>query len=718
MVAERQGVLTTGAPAASGPLEWDEAAAVRERTPDSRDRVAVDRDLVADDRDGVAVGRDDMADDRDVDADGRDGVAALRDQVASVRDRLAEVRDEVADQRDREADRRDDRDEASLQDEVTAADARAQAELDRGVASIGRHTAASARSQAALDRDKALVGRHTAADARVQAGVDRGTATTGRDSAADDRHQAGIDRLAELDRRLTWGVVVAMLAAVPDAIVAVDSVGRIVYLNDQAELQFGWPRTELLGKSIEVLVPDRFAADHPAVRLGYFADPSTRPMAAGIRVSARRHDGSEFPVEISLSTTEAGPDRWVLAAIRDVTKSRQTERDLEAARVKAVLADGAKDKFLSRMSHELRTPLNAVLGFAQLLAMDEMSSDQEGSVKQIVGAGQQLLALIDEVLDISEMSQGAMRLSMEAVAVREVVEEAVQMIRPLADRRDLRLSNTVSSSTYLFADRLRLKEALMNLLANAVNYNRTGGWVHIEGEIVASGRFRLTVADSGIGIAAIDLDRLFTPFERLSATSDIEGSGLGLALTKLLVLAMNAEIGVTSDVGIGSSFWIELPVSSAHPTGEIANLPEPIAPTPVPVVKTVLYVEDNPSNITLLERMLAHLPGLRLMVAVRGKLGIDLAFEHRPDLILLDLGLPDMDGEEVLRQLKADQRTAETPVVVISGDAMPHRRQEMLALGASIFITKPFDKRQLLGIIDDETTTSIPHNYNESTPPP
>jgi len=558
--------------------------------------------------------------------------------------------------------------------------------------------------------------RHTAADARVQARLNRDEATTGRGTAADARHQAGVDRLAELDRRLTWGVVLAMLAAVPDAIVAVDADGRIVYLNDQAELLFGWPRIDLLGRSIEVLVPDRFVAGHPALRVGYFADPATRPMAADLYLSARRYDGSEFPAEVSLSAANAGADRWVLAAVRNVTKSRQSERDLEAARLKAVLADGAKDRFLSRMSHELRTPLNAMLGFAQLLAMDELSSDQAESVKQIVGAGQHLLGLIDEVLDISEMSQGAMRLSMEPVAVREVVDEAVRMIRPLADHRNLDVSHALSSDTYLFADRLRLKQALTNLLANAVKYNRIGGTIQIKGESIADGRFRLTVTDSGIGIAAPDLDRLFRPFERLSTTSDIEGSGLGLALTKLLVTAMNGEIGVTSNVGMGSSFWIELPVSSARPISEIDIALEPTVPTPVLSAKTVLYVEDNQSNVTLIERVMTRRPGVRLMVAMQARLGIELAFEHRPALILLDLGLPDIPGEEVLRQLKADERTAATTIVVISGDAMPHRKQEMIALGASIYLTKPFDLRQLLGIIDNTTALVPPDQYDEPTP--
>ena len=503
-----------------------------------------------------------------------------------------------------------------------------------------------------------------------------------------------------------------MLAAIPDAIVAVSADGHIVYLNDKAVVQFGWGRSELLGQLIDVLVPAWAMEVDSQTRTGHLANPSSA-LTASIQLLARRYDGSEFPAEVSFSAADAGSDRWILASIRDVTKSRQYARDLESARAEAVLAEEAKDSFLSRMSHELRTPLNAVLGFAQLLAIDKLTSDQEESVQQIVRAGQHLLAMINKVLDISEVSRGAMFLAMEPVAVRELVDEAVGMIRPLADRRELRVSFELSPDTYVFADRLRLKEAVVNLLANAVKYNRVGGSIRIDGEVITEGSFRLSVRDSGIGIAAADLPRLFTPFERLEPTSDTEGSGLGLALTRMLIIAMNGEVGVTSEVGIGSSFWIDLPSSVAEPTSGIDGGTErPYARA----VNTVLYVEDNPSNVTLVERIMTLRPTVRLIVATRGQLGIDLALEHRPNLVLLDLGLPDMPGDEVVRQLRADPRTTATPIVVISGDAMPHRARELLALGASSFVTKPYDMEQLLGIIDSATLVGTPDNNTEPTP--
>jgi PAS domain S-box-containing protein len=503
-----------------------------------------------------------------------------------------------------------------------------------------------------------------------------------------------------------------MLASVPDAIIAVDSDGMIVYVNDQGESLFGWSRVDLLGRSVDVLVPDRFVAQHPAVRNGYFAQPTTRPMAAGLQLSARRRDGSEFPAEIRLSASDAGPERWVLAAVRDVTKSRQSERDLDAARLEAVQANAAKDEFLSRISHELRTPLNAILGFGQLLALDDLAAGQVECVSQILRAGSHLLGLVDEVLDISQVAQGALRLSLEPVSLRHVVDEVIGMIRPLADRREIRVNHPLTSDVILIADRQRIKQVLTNLVANAVKYNRHGGSVHIDSAILAQERCRLTVTDTGPGIADTDLEALFTPFQRLpSAPADVEGSGLGLALAKRLIEAMHGEIGVISHVGFGSSFWIELPGLAAPPTPAEDAPPSPTQQVVPPdqTYKTVLYIEDNPSNTHLLERAFTRRPDVRLIVAMEGRAGLELAFEHRPDLILLDLGLPDITGEEVLRRLRADPRTSATAIIVISADAMPHRPAELLVLGATGYITKPFDIDRLLSLVDNPTAKSSDH---------
>ena len=354
------------------------------------------------------------------------------------------------------------------------------------------------------------------------------------------------------------------------------------------------------------------------------------------------------------------------------------------------------------MSHELRTPLNAVLGFGQLLQLDGLRPDQQDSVDHIVRAGAHLLELIDEVLDISRVEAGHLRLSLEPVSVEEVVADALGMVRPLAAARGVALSEVVPGGDHhVRADRQRLRQVLVNLLANAVKYNRDDGEVTVRCE-PAGGSLRLVVDDTGIGLSPHDQARLFQPFERLGAEhTDVEGTGLGLALTKQLVEVMGGAIGVTSEVGVGSSFWVELPLTEApSETAASPVLPSAARPPSADVARTVLYVEDNLSNVKLVERVVARRPEVDFMVAMHGSLAIELAREHRPSLILLDLHLPDMSGEEVLRRLRADARTADTPVVVLSADATSGQVERLRASGAADYLTKPFDIPRLLAVID------------------
>jgi PAS domain S-box-containing protein len=496
-----------------------------------------------------------------------------------------------------------------------------------------------------------------------------------------------------------------LLEGAPDAIVVVDRDGVIRVVNRQTEALFGYARDEILGETVEVLVPDQVRERHPAFRRAFGYETDSRPMGIGLELRARRRDGSEFPVEVSLAPVETPQGTYVAAAVRDVTFQHQ-------AKAEVVRATQAKSDFLSRMSHELRTPLNAILGFGQLLDMDDLDAAQRDSVDHIIGAGEHLLGLIDEVLDISTVESGAMRLSLEPVYVRDVIDEAVGMLHPLADRRRVSIEvEVLGPRVHVQADRQRLKQAVVNLLANAVKYNRDDGEVRITSEPLDTGRLRLTVKDTGIGIAEGDLGRLFQPFERLSTAPDgVEGTGLGLALTKHLVSAMGGAIGVISSPGEGTSFWVELPIVEAPSEDRretSRRLVEPPPPSPSGP-KTVLYVEDNLSNVRLVERVIARRPDVTLMVAMQGRLALELAVEHRPDLILLDLHLPDLSGQEVLWELKQDPRTAATPVVVLSADATPGHPDRLLADGAADYLTKPFDIPRLLAVIDTLGTTRRP----------
>jgi signal transduction histidine kinase/CheY-like chemotaxis protein len=384
----------------------------------------------------------------------------------------------------------------------------------------------------------------------------------------------------------------------------------------------------------------------------------------------------------------------------------QRTRAMYQAQVAAEAANRSKSEFLSRMSHELRTPLNAVLGFSQLLELDELTADQEQAVGQITKGGRHLLDLINEILDISQIETGRLALSPEPVNVRDVVAESVDLIRPLAADRGIHLisGDTELCAQYVFTDRQRLKQILLNLLGNGIKYNREGGTVSIACAQPTPGRLRIQVTDTGQGIAKEQFDLLFTPFERLGAErTTVVGTGIGLALSRRLAEVMGGTIEVESTVGRGSTFSVELPLVEG-PVERIERLDElgdsAVVGPAAGEQPSVLHIEDNLSNIQLIERVLAQRPGVHLIPAMQGRLGLELARQHRPALILLDLNLADIGGEEVLQLLRENPATATLPVAIVSADAMPRQVQRLLAAGATAYLTKPIDVRQLLELVD------------------
>ena len=393
---------------------------------------------------------------------------------------------------------------------------------------------------------------------------------------------------------------------------------------------------------------------------------------------------------------------------REVADRRQAEESARLASTEADRANRAKSEFLSRMSHELRTPLNAILGFAQLLQMEVQTPEQRESVAHILKAGRHLMDLIDEVLDIARIEAGRLHLSPEPVPVADLLRETLDLMRPLAAQRAIRLETGAlpGEDGHVRADRQRLKQVLLNLLSNAIKYNRDAGRVTLTCAEAPGDRLHIRVTDIGPGIPAALMARLFTPFDRLGAEQQgVEGTGLGLVLSKRLVEAMGGAMGCESALGEGSTFWVELPLAAA-PAERLKELPPEVlaaAPAPGPAA-TVLYIEDNLSNLRLVERVLAHRPGIRVLPAMQGRLGLDLAREHRPALIFLDLQLPDLPGHEVLRHLQGDPRTREIPVLVISADASPGQIQRTLAAGARAYLTKPLDVRGLLAAVDEHLT--------------
>ncbi len=382
----------------------------------------------------------------------------------------------------------------------------------------------------------------------------------------------------------------------------------------------------------------------------------------------------------------------------------RAEESVRRSSEHAEKASRAKSEFLSRMSHELRTPLNAILGFTQLLELEHSTPSQIESIEHISRAGKHLLSLINEVLDIARLESGRLALHKEPVPIAAFLSETVELIRPLAVRHGLKLTletPAASGARHAFADRQRLKQVLLNLLSNAVKYNKPGGSIIVSGSAPAPGRVRLTVSDTGFGISPEKLERLFVPFERLGAeSSDIEGTGIGLALSRGIAAALGGDLGVTSEVGVGSAFWIELAEAEAPPPTVLSTPPIPVADSPeILTTSTVLYIEDQDLNLRLVERIFMNQPGFKLISAMQGGIGLDLAREHRPDLILLDLNLPDIPGEEVLARIKSDPEMCDTPVIMVSADAMGDRIERLLEAGAANYLTKPYRVAEFMKMV-------------------
>ena len=374
-----------------------------------------------------------------------------------------------------------------------------------------------------------------------------------------------------------------------------------------------------------------------------------------------------------------------------------TNGELAMAMEEARSANYAKSAFLSSMSHELRTPLNAILGFAQILSSDRLPSTLEQKKEfagHILKSGRHLLTLINEILDLAKVESGTVSLSLEPVGLDAILQECRDMIAPLASQRGIGMAFPDACPLNVLADRTRLKQILLNLLSNALKYNREQGQVAIECAPHAGGRVRISVRDTGVGLDAEQLALLFQPFNRLGQEGGTEeGSGIGLVVTKRLVELMDGNIGVSSAPGEGSIFWIELRVVDA--------VPIPAAPWPRPDLAgalldnsapvTLLYVEDNPANLTLVEEIVRYCPQLQLLTATDGRLGVEMARTHLPQLILMDINLPHVNGTDALKLLRADPRTAHIPVIALTANAMPGDVERSMALGFYRYLTKPIN---------------------------
>jgi PAS domain S-box-containing protein len=499
----------------------------------------------------------------------------------------------------------------------------------------------------------------------------------------------------------------------------IDAAGILRRVNQTECRMLGYTSEEMIGRPVwQFVAADQQEQCREAIRRKTAGEEHLAPFERDFL----RRDGGYLILEIydSLIRDVAGQVTGIRSVLLDVTDRRLaeqllanevTERErltvaLRRSKEEAEKANRAKSEFLSRMSHELRTPLNAILGFAQLLEMTPLDRDKREAVAQILKAGQHLLGLINEVLEISRIEAGRLSFSPEAVLITSAVQETLDLLAPMAARRDIVLRDEMPKDRrrHVLADQQRLKQILLNVISNAIKYNGDGGMVTISAEEVEGRRLRVKVRDTGPGLKPDSQAKLFTPFERLGAEqTGVEGTGLGLALSKRLLEMMGGGIGAENNPDRGATFWMELPLVQ-DPVAQLeAQMPAVSAaasPAKQQRQRIVLYVEDNLSNITLIEHIIVHRPHVKLVAAMQGRLGLDLAREHRPDLILLDLHLPDISGEDVLQGLRQEPELSNTPVIVISADATRGRIERLLGMGVLDYLPKPLDIKRFLQLLD------------------
>jgi|RhiMetdeSRZDD1v2_1073273.scaffolds.fasta_scaffold31796_3 PAS domain S-box-containing protein len=490
----------------------------------------------------------------------------------------------------------------------------------------------------------------------------------------------------------------AVIDNAPSIIYVKHADGRYVLVNRRFEEVTGWSKAEICGKSEHEVFPAQTADDARA------SDREVVRANAPVQLEITDEDGSHTYMSTKFPLRRPDGEAWGVGGIAtDITVRKRAEEEATRARHEAERANRAKSAFLSRMSHELRTPLAAVLGFGQLLEMSELEARQREGVEQILKGGRHLLDLVTELLDVSRIESGSMAISNEPVDVERVIAEALTLVQPLAAARSITIDNHLGDghSHYVMADLQRLKQVLLNLLSNAVKYNREGGNVAVSVEEDCGERLRILVADTGPGIEQSSLGKLFEPFERLGAeATGVEGTGLGMTLSRGLTEAMGGTLSVESEIGTGTTFAVELALADRREAGaDTEAIPLADAGRELLGPCTILYVEDNPANFRLVERIFESHPAVTLIGARDGRTGVTLAAEHRPDLVLLDLHLPDVHGAEVLARLKRDARTRVTPVIVLTADATSSRTEMMLRSGAHAYLTKPLDVSGLLRVV-------------------
>jgi PAS domain S-box-containing protein len=493
----------------------------------------------------------------------------------------------------------------------------------------------------------------------------------------------------------------AVIDNIADGIITIDEHGAIESFNLAAKRIFGYSDAEVIGRNVKMLMPEPYHSEHDAYLKNYIKTGEKKIIDIGREVISRRKDGTVFPMELAVSELVIDGTSHFVGVTRDLTERKLTEQALIDTR-ELERASKAKSEFLSRMSHELRTPLHAIIAFSDLILYEKnLNPKLEKHIQHINKAGDHLLELIDDVLDLARIESGKLTVSVEAIKLQTVLEECYSLIKPTTLNAGINLSFDTDVNYIVNANHTNLKQALLNLLSNAVKYNKPQGDVSVSCEVKENKRLRINVIDTGNGLSTEQQKQLFKPFERMGAEfTKVKGTGIGLTITQQLINMMDGIVGVESTEGKGSNFWIELVLSDE----QIATQPEsePIRRTisKTQQCRNIVYVEDDPINALLMTDIINKLSNHHLLIARTGNEGLKLILEQLPDLVLLDLGLPDMDGYEILEKMRAHPQAKKIPAIAMTAKAMMEDVERGERAGFDDYIVKPARAAELLKSIE------------------
>lgn len=492
-----------------------------------------------------------------------------------------------------------------------------------------------------------------------------------------------------------------------DGIIVITSHGFIVQYNKAAEAIFGYTAEAVIGKNVSLLMPKTDSERHDQYLNNYHNGANAKIIGIDREVRGQRKDGSTFPMSLAISEIHWGKEKAYTGIIRDITQFKESEKKIQDAHQAAESANQAKSQFLSSMSHELRTPLNAILGFAQLLQINQeetLTTTQLDFSEHIIKAGSHLLTLINDVLDLEKIEALDIDLSLENINLTNVFHDCHSLLGGIANTQKIILSfEDTSDIPFIFADYTRTKQVIINLISNAIKYNRNGGTVTINTQQTTENMLRISVMDTGFGIPKEKQSELFQAFNRLGMEhKGIEGTGIGLVISRQLTEAMGGHLDLESSSVQGSHFWIELPISKGRLPAE--NTEEKILDTKIIPSKghaTLLCIEDNPSNLKLVDVIIQLTENISMISAHSGELGLEMAKDQNPDIILLDLNLPGMDGHEVLKEFQQLEQTRRTPIMALTASASKNDIKKGLEAGFFRYMTKPLDIKEFLQNITD-----------------